>query len=402
MERIDIHMKKFLRRAWAEVHLDRLKDNLTALRSLIDENTTQIACVVKANAYGHDDGNIAPYLESLGVSFFAVSNIKEAENLRKNGVKGEILILGHTPAEYATELAEYDIIQAAVSLEYARELSECALQANVRVKIHMAVDTGMGRIGVCASDDESLAAAAMDICSAAELRGIILDGAFSHYAAADSLDDDDIAYTAAQTERFFDVCGRVKAQGISLRHTHCLNSAGGAFRFDSRSTLVRFGIMLYGLKPDRSLVLPVKLTPVMDLKAAVSYVKPVKAGSFISYGRTYRADKDIIAATIPIGYADGYSRSLSGKGYVLINGRKAPIIGRICMDQLMADVTDIKGVREGTEVTLMGTEGSETITADDLAGLCGTIGYEIICGISKRIPRVIYRDGEISDVVEYY
>ena len=395
-------MKKFLSRAWAEVHLDRLKDNLTALRSLIDENTTQIACVVKANAYGHDDGNIAPYLESLGVSFFAVSNIKEAENLRKNGVRGEILILGHTPAEYATELAEYDIIQAAVSLEYARELSECALQANVRVKIHMAVDTGMGRIGVCASDDESLAAAAMDICSAASLRGIILDGTFSHYAAADSLDDDDIAYTAAQTERFFDVCGRVRSQGISLRHTHCLNSAGGAYRFDSRSTLVRFGIMLYGLKPDRSLVLPVKLTPVMDLKAAVSYVKPVKAGSFISYGRTYRADKDIIAATIPIGYADGYSRSLSGKGYVLINGRKAPIIGRICMDQLMADVTDIKGVREGTEVTLMGTEGSETITADDLAGLCGTIGYEIICGISKRIPRVIYRDGEISDVVEYY
>ncbi|MDY3791965.1 MAG: alanine racemase [Oscillospiraceae bacterium] len=395
-------MKKFLSRAWAEVHLDRLKDNLTALRSLIDENTTQIACVVKANAYGHDDGNIAPYLESLGVSFFAVSNIKEAENLRKNGVRGEILILGHTPAEYATELAEYDIIQAAVSLEYARELSECALQANVRVKIHMAVDTGMGRIGVCASDDESLAAAAMDICSAAELRGIILDGTFSHYAAADSLDDDDIAYTAAQTERFFDVCGRVRSQGISLRHTHCLNSAGGAYRFDSRSTLVRFGIMLYGLKPDRSLVLPVKLTPVMDLKAAVSYVKPVKAGSFISYGRTYRADKDIIAATIPIGYADGYSRSLSGKGYVLINGRKAPIIGRICMDQLMADVTDIKGVREGTEVTLMGTEGSETITADDLAGLCGTIGYEVICGISKRIPRVIYRDGEISDVVEYY
>lgn len=395
-------MKKFLKRAWAEVHLDRLKGNLAALRSLIDENTTQIACVVKANAYGHDDGNIAPYLESLGVSFFAVSNIKEAENLRKNGVKGEILILGHTPAEYASELAEFDIIQAAVSLEYARELSEYALQAGVRVKIHMAVDTGMGRIGVCASDGESLSAAAADICTAASLGGIILDGAFSHYAAADSLDEDDIAYTAAQTERFFDVCSRVKAMGISLRHTHCLNSAGGAYRFDSRSTLVRFGIMLYGLKPDRSLVLPVKLTPVMDLKAAVSYVKPVKAGSFISYGRTYRADRDIIAATIPIGYADGYSRSLSGKGYVLINGSKAPIIGRICMDQLMADVTDIPHVHEGTEVTLMGTEGGETITADDLAALCGTIGYEIICGISKRIPRVIYRDGEISDVVEYY
>ena len=395
-------MKNFLRRAWAEVHLDRLSGNLAALRSLINEDKTQIACVVKANAYGHDDGNVAAFLETQGVSFFAVSNIKEAENIRRSGVKGEILILGHTPAEYANELAEFDIIQAAVSLGYARELSEAAVNAGVRVKIHMAVDTGMGRIGVCASDSSSINTAANDICSAAKLDGIILDGAFTHYAAADSLDEDDIAYTDAQTERFFAVCDRVKENGVSLRHTHCLNSAGGAFRYNDRSTLVRFGIMLYGLKPDRSLEMPVKLTPVMDLKAAVSYVKPVKAGSFVSYGRTYRADRDIIAATIPIGYADGYSRSLSGKGYVLINGKKAPIIGRICMDQLMADVTDIDGVSEGTEVTLLGTDGNETVTADDLAAMYGTIGYEIICGISKRIPRVIYKNGEISDVVEYY
>lgn len=396
------NMKNFLRRAWAEVHLDRLSGNLAALRSLINEDKTQIACVVKANAYGHDDGNIAAFLETQGVSFFAVSNIKEAENIRRSGVKGEILILGHTPAEYAKELAEFDIIQAAVSLGYARELSEAAANVGVRVKIHMAVDTGMGRIGVCASDSGSINTAADDICSAAKLDGIILDGAFTHYAAADSLDEDDIAYTDAQTERFFAVCDRVKENGVSLRHTHCLNSAGGTFRYNDRSTLVRFGIMLYGLKPDRSLEMPVKLTPVMDLKAAVSYVKPVKAGSFVSYGRTYKADKDIIAATIPIGYADGYSRSLSGKGYVLINGKKAPIIGRICMDQLMADVTDIEGVSEGTEVTLLGTDGNETVTADDLAEICGTIGYEIICGISKRIPRVIYKNGEISDVVEYY
>lgn len=396
------NMKNFLRRAWAEVHLDRLSGNLAALRSLINEDKTQIACVVKANAYGHDDGNIAAFLETQGVSFFAVSNIKEAENIRRSGVKGEILILGHTPAEYAKELAEFDIIQAAVSLGYARELSEAAVNAKVRVKIHMAVDTGMGRIGVCASDSGSIVTASDDICTAATLDGIILDGVFTHYAAADSLDSDDIAYTDAQTERFFAVCDRVKEKGVSLRHTHCLNSAGGAFRYNDRSTLVRFGIMLYGLKPDRSLEMPVKLTPVMDLKAAVSYVKPVRAGSFVSYGRTYRADRDIIAATVPIGYADGYSRSLSGKGYVLINGKKAPIIGRICMDQLMADVTDIEGVTEGTEVTLLGTDGNETVTADDLAELYGTIGYEIICGISKRIPRVIYKNGEISDVVEYY
>ena len=391
-------MQNFLRRAWAEIHLDRLSDNLTALKTLINENKTQLACVVKANAYGHDDGNIAPFLEASGVRFFAVSNIKEAENLRKNGVTGEILILGHTPPEYAAELSRLDIIQAAVSPEYAERLSEIALSSGVRVKIHMAVDTGMGRIGICAADEN----AADRIANTAKLEGIILDGLFTHYAVADSLDESDIEYTDNQTEMFFDLCERVRKKGTALRHTHCLNSAGGAFRADERSTLVRFGIMLYGLTPDRGLTLPVKLSPVMDLKAAVSYVKPVKKGAFISYGRTYCAERDIIVATIPIGYADGYSRSLSGKAYVLINGRKAPVIGRICMDQLMADVTDIPDVREGTEVTLIGRDGNEVITADDLAQLSGTIGYEVVCGISKRIPRVIFRGNEISDVVEYY
>lgn len=395
-------MKTFLRRAWAEVHLDRLAANLAAVRSCIDESKTQIVCVVKANAYGHDDENTVPFLESLGVSFFAVSNIKEAENLRRYGVKGEILILGHTPSEYARELAEYDIIQAAVSEGYARELSECALSAGVRVKIHLAVDTGMGRIGVCAFDDISCTAAAESAARISKLGGVILDGMFTHYASADSYSSSDEEYTKNQTDIFFNVCGKAKEMGVSLRHTHCLNSAGGAFHFDPRSTLVRFGIMLYGLKPDRSLELPCKIEPVMDLKAAVSYVKTLKAGSYVSYGRTYRAEKDITAATIPIGYADGYARSLSGKAYVLINGQKAPVIGRICMDQLMADVSGIPNVKEGTTVTLIGRDGDEIITADDLAEMYDTIGYEIVCGISKRIPRVIYRGEEISDVVEYY
>lgn len=395
-------MKTFLRRAWAEVHLDRLAANLAAVRSCIDESKTQIVCVVKANAYGHDDENTVPFLESLGVSFFAVSNIKEAENLRRYGVKGEILILGHTPSEYARELAEYDIIQAAVSEGYARELSECALSAGVKVKIHLAVDTGMGRIGVCAFDDISCTAAAESAARISKLGGVILDGMFTHYASADSYSSSDEEYTKNQTDIFFNVCGKAKEMGVSLRHTHCLNSAGGAFHFDPRSTLVRFGIMLYGLKPDRSLELPCKIEPVMDLKAAVSYVKTLKAGSYVSYGRTYRAEKDITAATIPIGYADGYARSLSGKAYVLINGQKAPVIGRICMDQLMADVSGIPDVKEGTTVTLIGRDGDEIITADDLAEMYDTIGYEIVCGISKRIPRVIYRGEEISDVVEYY
>ncbi len=395
-------MKAFLKRAWAEVHLDRLADNLSAVRSLVDETKTQIVCVVKANAYGHDDENTVPFLESLGVSFFAVSNVKEAEKLRKYGVKGEILILGHTPGEYARELAENNIIQAAVSEEYAKELSEYALQAGVKVKIHLAADTGMGRIGICAYDENSCEEAAAAAKRISVLEGVILDGMFTHYASADSFGEEDVEYTRKQTDLFFAVCDKVKAMGVTLRHTHCLNSAGGAFHYDPRSTLVRFGIMLYGLKPDRNLEMPCALRPVMDLKAAVSYVKTLKAGSFVSYGRTYRADRDITVATVPIGYADGYARSLSGKAYVLINGRKAPIIGRICMDQLMVDATGIPDVRQGTEVTLIGRDGDEAVTADSLAQMYDTIGYEIICGISKRIPRVIYRGSEIADVVEYY
>ncbi len=395
-------MKTFLKRAWAEIHLDRLQKNFEALRGLADAGGAQLACVVKANAYGHDDENTVPFLESLGVSFFAVSNVKEAEKLRKYGIKGEILILGHTPCGYARELAESDIIQAAVSEEYAEELSDAAVRAGVNVKIHLAVDTGMGRIGIRAEDEESCRNAALAAKRIAGLRGVTLDGLFTHYASADSYEAEDIEYTNRQADIFFKVCGYAKELGVSLRHTHSLNSAGGTFHYDSRSTLVRFGIMLYGLKPDRSLNMPCELVPVMDLKAAVSYVKPLKKGSCVSYGRTYKADRDIMAATVPIGYADGYARSLSGKAHVLINGRRAPVIGRICMDQLMADVTDIPDVGEGTEVTLIGRSGNEVITADDLAGLYGTIGYEVVCGISKRIPRVIYRDGSIAEVVEYY
>lgn len=393
-------MKEFFRRAWAEIYTDRLENNLSVLRKIAETETTKLACVVKANAYGHDDETVSLCLERKDVDFFAVSNIREAESLRRSGVKGEILILGHTPCEYAAELAENDIIQAAVSEEYAAELSEKAMSAGVKVKIHLALDTGMGRIGICVLDDPNAAAAS--VIRISKLEGVILDGLFTHYASADSLESEDVEYTKMQTEAFFGVCGLVKSAGVALRHTHCLNSAGGAFRYDPRSTLARFGIMLYGLKPDRSLTMPSGIEPIMELKAAVSYVKPLKAGSFVSYGRTYRAEHDIVAATIPIGYADGYPRALSGKAHVLINGRKAPIIGRVCMDQLMADVTGIPDVKEGSTVTLIGRDGGEIITADELAALSGTIGYEIVCGISRRIPRVIYRNDAIENIVEYY
>ncbi|MGN1090481.1 MAG: alanine racemase [Huintestinicola sp.] len=395
-------MERFLKRAWAEIYLDRLEHNLNAARSCIDLSKTQPVCVVKANAYGHDDEHIVPFLEELGVRFFAVSNIKEAEKLRKYGVSSEILILGHTPCEYACRLAELNIIQTAVSEEYAVKLSTAAVKENVMVKIHVAADTGMGRIGICAYDEKSCEEAAEAVLRISRLEGVVTDGIFTHFACADSYDKSDIAYTKNQKDCFFGLCDMIREKGVILRHTHCLNSAGSIFHYDDRSTLARLGITIYGLKPDSSLNMPFETQPVMELKAAVSHVKKMDGGHFISYGRTYCTEGERVIATVPIGYADGYSRCLSGKAYVLINGKKAPIAGRICMDQLMADVTGIEDVHEGSIVTLIGRDGDEVITADDLAGLYGTIGYEVICGISKRIPRVIYRNGEIADVVEYY
>lgn len=394
-------MEKFLKRAWAEVHLDRLETNLNNVRKNICEEKTQIACVIKANAYGHDDKNTATFLENTGVRFFAVSNIYEAIGLRANGIKSEILILGYTPCECVAELAKYDIIQAAISEEYTGKLAENAQQQNVQVKIHFAVDTGMGRIGAVANSNATCRETAETIVKISQLEGIVLDGVFTPYAVADSYENDDISYTTMQTDRFFKVCSFAEELGVKIRHKHCLNSAGGLFHYDERSTLLRLGIVLYGLKPDRALKIPFVLAPVMELKSVVSCVRKLEKGSFVSYGRTYCADKTITVATIPIGYADGYPRALSGKAHVLINGKEAPILGRICMDQLMADVSGISDVSEGDVVTLIGYDHGKTITADDIAEMCGTIGYEIVCGISKRIPRVIYKNDEIIDIAAY-
>lgn len=391
-------MDKFLKRAWAEIHLDRLEYNLGELKKITDTDTTDIACVVKANAYGHSDSAIVPHLEKLGIRFFAVSNIYEAQVLRSYGVTGDILILGYTPPEYADELSEGNIIQSIVSVEHAKELSNSATKP---VRVHIKLDTGMGRIGLNAFHKDKCIEEMKEIIAQ---KNIVCEGMFTHFAVADSFAPDDVKYTKAQIDLFFEIKDRLSQQGINLKEYHCLNSAGGTYYRDytkKRSTLVRFGIMLYGLTPDVSLTLPVTLKPVMDLKASVSYIKNVEKGRYVSYGRTFMADKDMTVATIPIGYADGYPRSLSSKGEVLINGKRAKIIGRVCMDQMMVDISGIDNVKAGTEVTLIGTDGNETITADDIAQICSTIGYEIVCNISKRIPRVIYNNGKIENIVQY-
>ena len=360
----------FLKRAWAEVDLDSIEYNLKEYRRLIGEKT-EIMCVVKASCYGHFDNGVVPFLENeMDIRWFAVSNIHEAHRLRDMGIKGEILILGYTPPENAKWLTRLDIIQACTELSYAKALSE---NADSKVRIHAAIDTGMTRIGLHGETDKIYD----ELKEISKLENISLEGIFTHYAVADSLREQDEKYTKA----------------LHLEKVHFLNSAGGVYYYNERSSLARLGIILYGLYPDPAKALPFEPKPAMEFKAAVAQVKYIDNGTDVSYGRTYTANGKVKLATVTAGYADGYPRALSNKGYVLINGKKCPITGRICMDQFMCDVTEVEDVKAGDEAVLIGSQGDERITADD-------IGYEIVCGISARVPRVISRHGEQTAVLE--
>lgn len=381
--------ENFLKRIRAEISLDAAENNLNELKKFLDSEHTKPACVIKADGYGHGDVELMKLYQSMGVDFFCVSNIVEALKLRRNGCTGDILILSWTSPEDADILAENNITGTAVSVENAREISRCASKP---VRLHIKLDTGMGRVGLCAENAEKCAA---EIAKIAAMENICAEGVFTHFAVADSRLEENIRFTEEQKRRFFAAANAAEKLGVKLIHRHCLNSAGAIYHYDSRSTLARFGIVLYGLKPDYALELPVKLEPVMQLKSVISHIKTIHKGDSVSYGRTYIADSDRVIATIPCGYADGYPRLLSGRCEVLINGRRVKGVGRICMDQMMTDITDIDGISVGDEVTLIGCDGDETITADDLAEIYGSIGYELVCGISKRVPRVYTKNNKI-------
>ena len=355
-----------LGRSWAVVDTGRLRENYRICASLL-KGGAQAMAVVKADAYGHGDARTAAVFQEEGARHFAVSNIEEAISLRKAGITGRILILGYTPPSRAEDLLAWDITQALTDEAYARELEGKGIRAE------FALDTGMNRIGLDA-DDPALCEKAIRSFS----NGFRLEGIFTHLCAADTPAED--GFTRAQIAKFLAVRDRVRDMG--LPYAHCLNSAGGLY-YPGYGDLVRFGIVLYGLKPDRDNELPEGIRPAMSWKSVVSTVKQVRAGESVGYGRAYTAQSDIRLATIPTGYADGYSRSLSGRGCVWIRGRRAKVAGRVCMDQMMADVTDIP-CEAGDEVQLLG----DMYTADDMARDAGTIGYEIVCGISGRVPRV--------------
>ncbi len=369
---------EFLHRTWAEIDMDALVHNFNIVRK--NAKGAKLFSVVKADAYGHGIEEIVSALLSQNTDAFAVSNIEEALEIRKIDRRIPILILGYTPETLAKVLAENDIIQAVYSLSFAKKLSENAKKSDVTVKFHLKIDTGMGRIGFDCRNDEI--AAKEEILKVLGLENLEFDGVFTHFASSDGDGDEDLSFTKAQLSRFNKTVDIIKNAGHKINVCHCCNSAALLLDEDNRFDACRPGIVLYGLNPTEN---DSDLVPVMTLKSVISFIKHIKKGETVSYGRTFTAEKDMKIATIPAGYGDGYPRSLSNKGYVLINGKKAPIVGRVCMDQFCVDISDIANACEGDEVILFGKDPS----AGELARLSGTIHYEIICGISKRVPRII-------------
>ena len=370
----------FGRRCWAEISLSQVVENYRLYQSAMPEKK-EIMCVVKANAYGHGDAPVALALEKAGCARFAVSNVEEAVRLRQGGIRGEILILGYTPVSEAALLTRFDITQTILDADYALELAGAAKGP---IRCHAALDTGMRRIGLNADEPEKAAEAILSVKPPLKVTGI-----FTHLCAADTPEDEETgAFTKAQQQKLMDVLMHLKRRGMTGLQVHDLNSAGGLYYPEDVSAYSRLGIILYGLKPDSSCALPAGIRPALTWKCAVSMVKTVLPGDTIGYGRTFRVQETMHVATLPVGYADGLSRLLSNRGYVLIRGRKAPILGRVCMDQIMADVTGIPEVRRGDEAVILGQSGDIVQTADDVAELTGTIGYEVVCGISPRVPRI--------------
>lgn len=377
----------FLHRTWAEIDLDALIHNFLVIKKAVPDK--KLYAVVKADAYGHGTAPVVETLISCGADAFAVSNIEEALEVRSIANSADILILGYTPPEMAHILAENEITQTVYSLRFAQSLSSAAKKKNVRVKSHLKVDTGMGRIGFDFRNDKL--SGMKEILDTYALEHLLIEGIFTHFAASDRDGDADASFTNAQFDRFCHCIEGIKAAGFETGICHCSNSAAVLLDEDKRLDACRPGIILYGLDPAPEFSKGKELIPVMTLKSVISFIKEIKPGETVNYGRSYTAQKATRVATIPAGYADGYPRLLSNKGYVIINGQRADIIGNVCMDQLCVDVTNLSNINEGDEVILFGKE----LPAKELADLIGTIHYELVCGIAKRVPRITVKGKNI-------
>lgn len=384
-------MDDFIKRTWADINISAFSHNLKEIRKKVG-NKVKIMCVVKADAYGHGAKCIANELEKQGADWFAVSNIEEAIQLRNYGVNKPILILGYTPCDMAEKLYNFNISQAILSYDYGANLAEFCKTKGIKIKGHLKLDTGMNRIGFPCQSEAEICDSVDLIEKLNEFKEIEIEGAFTHFAVSDS-PKSGREFTQFQFKNFESAINEMGKRGINVPLRHCCNSGGIICYPEMKLDMVRAGIILYGLYPDYELSNKINLQPAMELKTVISQIKTIEKGKTVSYGRTFKASKDMVVATVPIGYADGYSRGFSGKAYMLVCGQKAPVIGRVCMDQLMLDISNIDGVKEGSEVVVFGKQGNEEISIRELAELIGTIDYEIVCLIGKRVPR-IYCKGE--------
>jgi len=372
-----MHNKSFSRQTWVEIDLSALASNYRFLKSRLPKGT-KVMAAVKANAYGHGIVEVSRKLIECGVDYLGVACIDEALMLRKHFVCKPILNLGVFLRQDIETVLENNITVTAADLNAAKTLNAVARRLKKKARVHVKIDTGMGRLGVWHEEAEEFI---IQLCS---LGNLIIEGLYTHFPSADS----DEAFTKSQITAFCVLVNRLRIRGVSIPIKHAANSMAVIGFKDAHFNLVRPGLALYGLHPKDELSGKIGLRPVLSFKTKVVYLKKVAKGRSISYGRTYVTDKEALIATLPVGYGDGYNRLLSNKGHVIIRGVRCPVVGVVCMDQTMVDVSCVKGIRIEDEVVLIGSQGSHKICVEDMAVLCRTIPYEVVCWISPRVPRI--------------
>jgi len=378
---------------WAEVDLEAIAHNVRELRRITDPGADLMA-VVKANAYGHGAVEVTRKALENGADSLGVARIQEAIELRKAGVKESVLIFGYTPLALAHKLIGFDLTQTVWSYTTAQALSDIAVSSNKQIKVHLKVDTGMGRLGLLpdcrrppVTEQNLMGNAIREVASISSLAGLELEGVYTHFASADSSDK---TYAGKQFEIFVDFLNELRRAGINPPLCHAANSGAIIDMPETHLNMVRAGISIYGLYPsDEVNKRRIVLKPAMTLKSKIVHLKKVPPGFKISYGSTYKTPKPTTIASIPVGYADGFNRLLSSRGHMLVRGRRAPIVGRVCMDQTMLDVGHIPGVKLEDEVVIFGRQKNESITADEIAATLNTINYEIVSALTVRVP-IIY------------
>ncbi len=381
-------------RVWAEISLDNIAKNVLELRKALGDGE-EIMAIIKADGYGHGAEEAAKVMLFNGAKSLGVAICDEGVSLRQANFHVPILVLGYTPKQKLDEVVLNDLIQTIFRFDMAKHLSDCAVRLGKMAEVHVKIDTGMGRIGYFASDCDI-----SEIEQIVKLPNIKATGIYTHFADADKTNS---TFVYEQYNKFCYVIEQLKNRGITFETIHAANSGAALGHREIKANAVRAGISLYGLKPSEEMGFAgLDFAPAMSLKTRISYVKTLEDGVSVGYGRTYYTKGETVVATIPVGYADGYMRALSNKGRVLVRGKYAPIIGNICMDQFMVNVTGIDGVSADDEVVLIGEQGGNVITAEELANLVGTINYEIATNIGKRVPRVYIKNGETIKTLNFY